>query len=485
MANIRPLLQLRYGRQNEPVRVPIEPLLVDPGGESYLISDTASGVTSLVLKNTTNFSGASCVILIGEAGNQGAEILKTTNAGATTVNLVSATAHPHSASTPVRIIRFDQVEITNAATLAGAKTQITGSPFTLVANSDSTDANDTGSTTGFYFARFKNSVSGLFSPYSDPIPYGGYTIYSARSVIDKALNEINKTTSDVLSDEYAFQQLDNFQEEVLKEQKRWSFMQTFNYSLGQVSTGQWRVAAPTDLDDQFTNRGIWNCRIGKQPDMTFVDKEKWDEIMSFVAHSTLANSFSVGATTVTLASSSDFDDSGVIQVAGSSTTVTYVANNRTTGVLSGTSTTIAGVSGVDVFQGASLGQPLYWTIWQGYIYFSPLVGSEFNQRNIYLDYYKTQTQITADSDLLVIPDSTCAQYFLQWKFLKKLNNGVDNPESNSAMQQYLARREKLKQKNSIGRTFRLKPLLNELNENNSFGYDTRSIRDGNFPSTGF
>lgn len=445
---------------------------------SYVVSDTAAGVTTVTIKNGIGF-GASQVILLGRLGNEGAEVVKTLGtmaSGATNVTLVSATVFPHSASTPIQLVQYDQVEFSSATSTTGVKSVL--STTNLWADNDSTNYIDNASTTGYYFGRFKNTIDSTFSSYSSPIPVAGYGIYSARNIIDKSLNEINKKTSDVLSDEYAFQQLDNFQEEVLREQKRWSFMQNFDYSLGQVTTGSWRIAAPTDLDDQFTNRGIWNFRLGKQPNMTFVDKAKWDEITGYAAHTTLSSSFSAGATTVTLVSSSDFADSGTIQVGGSGTTVTYAANNRTTGVLSGVTTTIAGVAAVDIFQGATLGQPSYWTIYEGYIYFWPLISTSFNQRNAYLDYYKTQTQITLDSDLIVIPDSTCAQYFLQWKFLKKLNNGVDNAESNSAMTQYLLRREKLKQKNSIGRTFRLKPLKNSLNED---GFDDeRRSRLGNF-----
>lgn len=590
------------------MRVPLSDLLVD-ATSTYLSVDTPSGTTALYLKNTYGFGpgGTTQFLLVGEVGNQGSEIVKTTvSSGNTTVYLAAALTYPHSADTPVAIIGFDQVEITNAPTVDGTKTQISGSPFTLAANNETTNANDIGSTTGYYFARFKKSTIAQYSAYSDPAPYSGYTIYSARTIIEKALNGINKDTSSVLTDEFAFQQLDNFQEEVLREQKRWSFMESFNYLVGRMSAGSWRIAVPTDMDDQYTNKSVYNARFGKLPDLTFVDKEKWDEITSNIAHSTLSADIIVGQTTVALASSADFDDGGNIQVG--SETIPYTANNRSTGTLfltdlgdetvqngdfngSATSWTLganwtynennvvhatgstaalsqdiglangtdyqvtltiggsagtvnitlgdggasnsydAGTgeitfistasvsssdsifitpssdfdgtigavsvkevesgtkheasSGADAFQGASFGMPTYWTIWEGYIYVYPFVGPDFTNRNLYLDYYKAQTMITKDSDLIVIPDSTCAQYYLEWKFLKKLNNGSDTPESNSALAMYVARREKVKQKNSIGRTFRLKPMINSLNMNAGSGDDPRWIRDGAFPNTDF
>lgn len=479
MAQIRPKILLRYGRINLPIRVPMIDQTVD-ALNTFLTADTASASTTLTVKNITGFA-INKILLIGEAGNQGSEIIKTSTSVAptgSTVTLASATVFPHSSSTIVRIIPFDQVEISNASTVGGTKTVLTTA--SLVANSEATEYNDTVSTGGYYFARYKNSITSAFSPYSDAAPYGGYTIYSARSVIDKSLGELNKKTSEVLSDEFAFQQIDNFQEEVLREQKRWSFMMSFDSSLGQALTGNWRIAVPTDIDDNYTNKSIWNFRIGKQPDMIFVDKSKWDEIVSFVANTTLAVSISVSDTTVTLTNSSDFDDGGTISIGANQ--YAFTANNRTTNVLTlSTASTTTNTAGADVFQGASLGDPTYWTIWSGYIYHYPLVGASYNQRNYYLDYYKAQTQITKDSDLLIIPDSTAGQYYLQWKFLKKLNNGEETQSSLAARDSYVDRRERLKIKNPLGRTFRLKPRINSLNENNISDDDER-IRLGNFPN---
>ena len=111
-------------------------------------------------------------------------------------------------------------------------------------------------------------------------------LLTASTIIADAVGQINKEgvyPSSVLTAAFSLQQLDTFQGEVLSEQKRWGFMQSFDTVLGDTATGNWRVAVPTDLDDQYTNRGIWNFRIGAQSNLTFVDKAKWDEITSQVA----------------------------------------------------------------------------------------------------------------------------------------------------------------------------------------------------------
>ena len=303
-------------------------------------------------------------------------------------------------------------------------------------------------------------------------------LLTVSTIIADAVAQINKEggyPSSVLTAAFSLQQLDAFQSEVLSEQKRWGFMQAFDSVIGEATTGNWRIAAPADLDDLYTNRGIWNFRIGTQMNLVFVDKAKWDEITSQVARTTLKVAITVGDAIVTLTDSSDFTDAGVIQVGANE--YTYTANARTTGILtlSAVSTT-SNLILTDTFQNASLGNPIYWTIFNGYIYHWPLISPSYNKRNYYLDYYKAQTALASTSSVLVIPDAQCASYYLQWKFLKKLNNGQETVESLAAKTNYANGLTKLIQKNSLGRTFRLKPRKNSIYINGAYGSDGKADR---------
>ncbi len=302
-------------------------------------------------------------------------------------------------------------------------------------------------------------------------------LLTASTIIADAVGQINKEgvyPSTVLTAAFSLQQLDAFQGEVLSEQKRWGFMQSFDTVLGDTATGNWRVAVPTDLDDQYTNRGIWNFRIGTQSNLTFVDKAKWDEITSQVAHTTLKVAIVVGDAIVTLTDSSDFADSGVILVGANE--YTYTANDRTTGILTLSAvTTTTNLILASVFQNASMGAPIYWTIFNGYIDHWPLISSQYDKRNYYLDYYKAQTALASASSVLVVPDPAAASYYLQWKMLKKLNNGQETAESAAAKANYINAAEKLKQKDSLGRVFRLKPRKNSINVSGGYS-DSKSDR---------
>jgi hypothetical protein len=469
----RPKILIKYGRINAPLRAPLFDL-TNQVTETFLTSDTVSGVTTIKVKDPTNIRVGQ-ILFIGKDGVQGSEIAWTTLVTAGVVTLDPASQYPHSATTPIKVIDYDQIEFSYANTVGGTKNVLVTTE--VVAGAEETQYTTTTIASGvaFYFARFKNSVTGTFSEYSDPAPYGGYTQLSARSVIDSALGDINKKTSEILSDEYAFQQINNCQMEVLRELKRWSWMQEFDSNLGNTTLGGWKIALPTNCDDQNTNKSIWNFRIGTQPNMTWVDKAKWDEMTYNVSRSKIVTNTVAGMSFVTLTDTSDFDDSGAVLLSGWS--VDYTANNRTLNKLTLTTTLVtAGVAGAEVFQGVTSGTPRYWTTFGGYIYHYPIISATYKYNNYYLDYYKALTSIVRDSDTIVIPDPTVVQYYLEWKFLRKLNNGSEDEASKSAQQNYLMRREKLKQKEVLGRTFRLKPLINSMNMNS--GTEGRKNRIG-------
>ena len=487
MAQIRPKVILTNGRVQMPLRVQILDLLVGDPIKTFLTSDTASGVSTLTVKNIQGFS-TNQILLIGEPGNQGSEIIKTHASSApsgSTITLASSTTLPHSASTFIYVIPFDQVEFSRAATLTGSKSVLATS--NVLADQYYTEYNDTTNTSGYYFARFKETIGSTYSPYSDAAPYEGYGILSARAIIDGALGQINKKTSEVLSDVYAFTEIDNCQTECIRELKRWSFLQNFNQIIGNLTTNSWKVALPTDVDDQNTNKSIFQLRVGTQQRMIYVDKEKFDEFFVGVAYTTLASALNASDTTMTLVDSSDFTSTGSVTIGAY--TYNYSANDTSTGILT-LSTTITSTNaqavGADVFQGATQGLPQYYTIFGGYIYYTPNTSPTYNGNNLYLDYYVKQTRITSDYQNIILPDPVLVQNFLCWKFLRKLNNGEETDSSLSYMNQYLARREKMKQKEVMNKTFKLRPRIQNFNIQTQFNEDTpRWVRDANFPSTGF
>ncbi len=452
---------------------------------TVLAADTASGQTALSVKNMTGFA-ANQIIILGNLGGQGSEVVSISGSpSGNVITSATTTIYAHGAGTPVRVIQYNQVEFSNAATVGGSKSVL--ATIALAADNDTTNYIDTSGSTGYYFGRFKNSITSAFSGYSDPIPVAGYGLLSARTIIDKALSEINKTTSSVLTDAFAFSQIDNCQTEVLRELKRWSFMQKFNAIIGTVSTGSWKVLVPTDLDDQNTNKTIYNLRLAGNPDLIWVDKEKFDALLADMLFTTLAATLNVGDSTMTLSNSSGYTATGSVQVGAY--TYAYTANDTTTGILTLSALVPANEgqsSGADVFQNIQTGLPGWWTIFGGYIWYLPVTDATYNGLNLYLDYYTKQSMITSDSVQLVIPDPMVAVYYLCEKFLIRLANGDETDAAVAYHTKFQARLDKMKQKETLGRTFILKPRYQNFAQQSVFDDgDPRWIRDGRFPNTGF
>ena len=189
--------------------------------------------------------------------------------------------------------------------------------------------------------------------------------------------------------------------------------------------------------------------------MIWVDKEDWNDIVGDFAATTLAAPIGLGNVTITLTSSADFTDTGTIMVGANS--YGYSANNRGTGVLTIGASTTTNAVGTDVFQNAFTGNPLYWTTYGGVIYHWPITNSVYSGRNYYMDYYKKLVQIYTDADEIVLPDPTIVQYYCAWKALLKIANGEQTPAAQGMYEQYLLRREKAKQKESLNREFYLLP----------------------------
>lgn len=567
---IRPFIEMRVGQINLPLRIPISPLLVD-APTTILTGDTPAGSGTLTVANTSLFHNVYS-ILIGEPGNQNSEIIQIdTITDINTIELDSNTNFPHSASTNIYLLRYNQVEIYNASTVIDDKDLLVTLPMTADVTTDYYDQDSEG---GYYFARFTqagigqvtqvsidavenfdyqigdvltlvsgnnnctvtvtevdgdgalvsvslttegngyqvgsgivgsggngagatfsvNSIQNI-SPYSDDAPYEGYTLQSARYVINSALDEINKTESQTLTDEFAFQQLDNVQMEVIQLLKRWSFMQKFDITVGHAAQGSWKFTLPEDIGNDKSNKSVYQLRVGTQQRLVWVDKQKFDEFLVGVAYSTLAANANMGDTTLTLVDSSSFnslasqtqDGSGSVTIGAN--TYAYSANDTETGILTLEDALTAdntAAIGADVFQGATQGLPNYWTTYGGLAYYWPITSQSYNGFQLLMDYYSKQLKITSDSDLLVFPDTTVAIYYLCWKMLKKLNNGSENESSLAYKSQYEAQKEKMRVKEVMNRTFKFRPRIQNFATQSAFSESTpRWVRDAEFPNTGF
>ena len=397
---------------------------------TYLSSDATNGTATLSVQSIVGFA-VNQILCIGEIGNEKTEIIKThavTAPTGTTITLASNLVFDHPQDTKVYIIDYDQFEVSWSATTGGAK----GVLATQNIQADLLEGiyNDTVETAGYYFIRFKETIGGTFSSYSDPIPFGGFDDNTVFAIKKRALDYLNeKVDGNLITDEFLNEALWDGRREYHQSPGKRPFRRKFNFSIGSVATGVNRIYLPIDVEKPWTAENIYNIRIGVQPSCVYYDKKLFDTDFNGVAHTTLTSLYTVGDLTLTCNNTGDFADSGSVMIEGES--ISYSANNRSTNVLT---VSVAGkknhASSSDVWQNISTGLPTRFTVFadaltgSAYIYFNTPFDTFYVGQNIWADYYKTVVALNSDSGALDEPDYDIFVYYLIWRIKQRKANGT-------------------------------------------------------------
>lgn len=379
--------------------------------DTYVTAQATAGVGTLTVKSITNFA-VNQVLLIGDLGGEGSEIIKThatTTPTGTTITLASNLVFTHPIYTKIQVLAYDQVEFSKASTTTGVKTVMATS--NINAASLETIYQDSTATSGYYFYRFKNSITTTYSDYSDPIPFDGFDFDTVDTAIRYALKR-NKLSgyTDIVDFPFCIEEINNCLRYISGKLKRWSKLQNFDYVLGQTARGTNEFTLPTDIWETENNKSILNVRIGKHYNLTWVNKEEWDEWQYGVLHTQVTTEASAGDTTLEIDNSYDFDDSGTVTVfiSGTQYDITYtgVTRSATAGVLTGVpasgtgSITVTIPVDTNVWQGHSEGRPSYYTVFGGKLYIWYLPDATYDNYNVYIDYYTAPTSVDSEGDTL-------------------------------------------------------------------------------------
>lgn len=395
------------------------PDIVEPS--TYLTDNAAAAAIGITVKNNVGFAQYDILLFEG-FGSKNAE-LKKVNAAVSAGSSITITGltFPHGFNTPVNKLLFDKVEVSGATTATGSKTVV--ATLDLNVSGPFTDCIVTGTTYAYYFARYYNSLasSTYYGAYSDAISASDFTVNTVGYIRRLAFQNIDQDFAGKFKADWVYDQIYLCEEEVLKRKSRWSALVVRNYDLGNLATGDEKIALPSDIEDTQTNKSILGVRIGTRDNMGYIEWPEFEWIMQDVAIST--NSLvSVSETTVTLADSRDFADSGSIYYNG--TSYSYTSNNRSTGVLSGfTAFTVSIPAGSNIWQNISLSEPRRFSVNNGYLYWDVPPSSDYNGRNVWIDYYKTATRPTSDGATPIFKNPQLYINFLEMAIKKKKNGG--------------------------------------------------------------
>lgn len=433
--------------------------------ETYLTSSGAAAATVLTVRDNFGFANSD-LILVGAFGDSRTEIKRINvapNAG-TTLGC-TATTFAHVLNIPVRKILFDRIEVYGNSTASS-----TGS--TLIATIDITPGADyteyvvSGTTYDFYGVRpIRAAATAYNGTYSDFISASGFSTNTVGFVIQRAFEAVGEKirAGGVFSKQWAYDQIFSGEQEVAKELKKWSWLQEYEYDMGNVTLGDNSYALPTNISDANTPKAIQGLRIGTGNNLTYISKAKYEYLFQNVAQTTLSTALVDTATTVGLTDSRDFATSvGAINIysGGVVDNVSYVSNAKSTGILSGVTNINTGGddNASPVWQNEAQGLPERYTVFESSLYFDTvpdntidLIGS-----NIWIDYHKNVTRADSDGDTLTVPDPSLIQAYLE-AMIKKAKAGGSLDLTDPSYLEFLDKKKKLIRLETSGQSTNLVP----------------------------
>lgn len=391
----------------------------------HLTQDRAAGSGTLIVDNISGFSIGQYVLL-GNFGEPTAEIIRIHTVTAPTgftITLNSNTLFDHYTDTPVTVLDYNQVEFSRAATLAGVKAVLATSAMS--ADRINTAYTDLVNTTGFGFARFKNSSTGLFSDYTSGVPYAGNSYLTVEHVLSDAcemagvqFGEQYATESELISDI-------NEAQDYIGQQTDWSFelIEDTTSITSTENENTYSLSALTYVPKfPKTFQGFLNVRFG-QTILKYLSIDQMDAFFQNTAQSTLALNANPADITITLTDSNEFASEGVVFVGEN--TVTYTANNKTTGVLSGipiTDITALTLTGASVWQGINPDVPQSYSVFNNQLIVNaPVLGTSAGIK-FKIRYLKVYDRLLDLSSPLEVPFYNALNNYVAAKIEERKRN---------------------------------------------------------------
>ncbi len=411
---------------------------------TYLSNDKPK--SSLVLQgdNFSDFtSGSSIPVLLSSLGSESAEIV-ISSSHAINDMVVSSTTLAHLRGDSVKELNYDQVVVSWCATIDGSYAVLSTSTF-QVSQQNTIVFHSAGLTTTFYKLQWKNSVSGLLSDYSDPISVSTYDSKSVAELIYPVLRAMGVSENDSrINITFCLSAIDDARKFTAGKLYgiRQAWQQEFEFPI-QVLSGANYVDLPDDVDFNETDRSVLAARflIGNvlTPfNLRYIDKRTWNQIAWSVMGGTTTAVAGIGDVTVTLDSVGDFSgsSSGVAYVATTAYSQTLMqisytgidlANGQLTGV---TGITRSVPIGTRVWSNPTIAQPIYYTVYEGRLYFDRIVPDSMQGNNLYLDYYKKIDKVENLYQVLPEHYREIYKWYLRYavKYRKDITLGSDDPD---------------------------------------------------------
>ena len=322
-------------------------VLIQDQPQTILTASVAAAATTLTVASNAGFT-QNDFVLVGKIGENKTEIKRITAAVTAGTSLtVAALTYAHDEDTPITKLDYDQVRFYRGTTAIAADSTALGAAAQAI---DPTEIysyyEDATNTTGYGFCRFYDSNGAVYSVYSDAIPYTGYTAKMKRSIrnkIRRLLNETDELNSPI-SNEEINDEINMAQKEIAHD-RLWSFYEkTKSFS---TVANQYEYSLATDV---FV---LYQAKFDTQPLAPIMlarwNNLRWDSdttgdpthicmwrrkarVYPYPEDSadttTLNGNIIAASTTITVASTSGFDEQGRIII--DDEVISYTGTTATT-----------------------------------------------------------------------------------------------------------------------------------------------------------
>ena len=459
----------------------LRPIIIDvtdlwqKTNRSLLKVTAVAGASTIEVYNTSDFA-INLILQIGEFGEEGTEIIKTHASTAPVVatgvvTLASTLKKSHAKDVAVYIVPYDQIEISHAATLVAAKTVL--SLADINPNNDQIRYDDTTASSGYYFTRYKETITNTFSGYSDPIPYTGYELNTVGYLIYGVLDDLGKEMGEEISYDFLIRKINSGLSHIKGKLKRWSNCQEFNYKVDQIKRGEDKIALPSTYYDKNSNKSCLAVRIGSGAPLIYKDKKEFTKTLQDSDKTAVATEAAIGDITLVVDNSYDFPSSGTLDVFVNNTkySITYTANTKSTGTFSGIPASgdgsITATLAVDsnVWYNINEQTPSFFSIWDGYLYIGGPVDSTNSNQNIYMDFYTDIVRVDSDSDVLSNARYDLLTDWLRWEVRNKTENGGVRDYKDGDFLLFSRNLDEAVRRESSGQKFKMRPKVSGINYN--------------------
>lgn len=412
--------------------------------QTYLSSNIPVSTTSVLVDNASDFTtGSNIPVLLSSMGSENAEIV-VSSAHSNTSITTGATAFLHNRGDLAQELKFDQIVISKSATINGSYSIFVTQTF-FVTQQNTTVFDPAGLTSSYYKVQWKNSISGLTSDFSDPISVLSYPTNSVAQVIFPVLKAMGVSENDPrINVEFCISAINDARKYVKAKLYgiRHAWNQQFEFPI-KVLAGSNYVMFPDDIDFIATDQSLLAARflIGNvltPYNLRYVDKRSWNQISYSVQGGFNTADVSIGASTITLNSTGDFNGSatGVAYVATTDFTQTILqiqytgvdlVNNQLTGV-TGVNRIIP--AGTRIWSRPNFSQPITYTVFDDRIVFDRMIPDSMQGNNLYIDYYKLLDEVV--NLYQILPENYRENYkwYLRWaiKYRKDIALPSDDPD---------------------------------------------------------